>query len=225
MTTTTFFYPLTCTLTYGTQYTHSPVQLLEGIIRDRQHFVRSARKLIGDCSYLSVTELHKSGYPHLHIMFMPTRYYGDRKGTRYVNNSIRKLLKSYWLQGHLDVEMSGYKGKNLRSSISYATKYLSKTTSVRRLWARILEDCKNPNPRPDTPIGHEEYQSHFKEDPLLWLQWHSCNCVLHSHPTATFEGRSENCTFACPHPSFHRLKKLTWTRTFIDDVRLIYTQN
>ena len=218
-----FFYPLTCTLTYGNQNTRSPVQLLEGIIRDRSVFIRRARKLIGNCSYLSVTELHKSGYPHLHILFMPTRNFTDRPGTRYVNERIRRLLKSYRPAGFFDVESSGHKGNNPRSSISYATKYLSKTTSVRRLWARILDDCKTT--RPESSLGQDEFESHFKEDPLLWLQWHTCNCYLGTHPTATFEGRSENCTFACPHPAFHRIKKITWTRTFIDDVRLIYTQN
>ena len=151
---------------------------------------------------------------------MPQCNWQDRPGTRYVNERIRKLLKSYWPKGHLDVESSGYKGNNTRSAISYATKYLSKTASVRRLWARILDDCKTA--RPESTLGQDEFESHFKEDPTLWLQWHICNCVLHSHPSHTFEGRSENCTFACPHPKFHRLKKLTWTRTFVDDVRLIY---
>ena len=199
------FYPITITLTYGDQNDHSPIEFLERLIRDRSIFVRRVRQLIGNFSYLASTELHKSGYPHLHIIALSRKPIAHHRVAKYVDPRIRDLLKSYWPHGFCDVRMSGHKGTNAGSAIAYATKYLTKTASVKRLWARILDDGTY-QPTQDISIGLASSTGLHVRNNDLWIQWEICRCP--------------NTHLAdCPSPVPRKLKKITWTRTFITDVR------
>ena len=101
--------------------------------------------------------------------------------------------------------MSGYKGTNAGSAIAYATKYLTKTASVKRLWARILEDGTYAKPE-FAGTSEEPGMYRLTRDSELWIQWEICRCI-------------NNHLSKCPSPVPRKLKKITWTRTFITDVR------
>ena len=199
-------YPLFFTLTYANQdLPYGRGRILNKIVSDRGQFIRRLRKMGVDGSYLSGIEEHKSGVPHLHVLLLTCFDYRNPKHPRYVSDRWYMPLKSCWREGSIDIKVSG--SHHVSHQLGYILKYISKTGSARRLWARILFDPKVG------VVSQEDGSAYDKArgDETIWIKWYAYSCLT-EHIDNSAHGPQ------CPG-KWKKVKRLSWSRGFIEDVR------
>lgn len=155
-------------------------------------YVQRVRRTLDSCEYLKTYEIHKDGYPHIHILFIFSNLNYPYNNTRWLPDDVFKKLKSAWTHGLSDhqspTSLSGH------STLNYVLKYISKTSSSRHLWTRIL----TPDTNYTTPTNVDGY-------PIRPQRYSSYYTLL--VPTARFLDRTD-CRI-------QKIKLLTWSRNFI----------
>lgn len=99
-----------------------------------QNFYYQVKRRYKDGAFLYVIEDHKDGWPHVHaLIFLPAYYYERDK---YVRNSFRDEIKSYWPYGISDIQRP--KRNRTDSIISYSLKYSTKSSSSSYFYKRLF---------------------------------------------------------------------------------------
>lgn len=150
--------------------------------------------------YLRVFEPHRDGFPHIHLVVATRRNYST--GGIYVHDGFRSVVRSRWIHGLSDVQYA--KNQNASRVISYALKYLSKSTSSRHLWSRILD-----------------------ADPFD-RRYDDGGTVLYS-PYAGFHllyPRHDQCgLYSCRLGKPRKIKLMSWSRAFPTIMRALYRED
>lgn len=125
----TFIRHLFVTLTYARD---SPINLR----KDFNRYIQSFRRRTGiHIAYFRCVELQRDGTPHYHILIQYPSASVRVLNDRYFIGKYYRLLKSLWKFGLTDYQPPRAKGV---SKLTYIMKYLSKNTSTRTIWKKIL---------------------------------------------------------------------------------------
>ena len=129
---------------YFNRYVQKIRRIKRGIQRDT---------LYPDLAYLRVIERHKDGYPHIHVIFQAQRRLFDIYNARYLDSITHKRIKDRWPHGFSDIRPGD------KDSIFYALKYLTKNTTRKTIFKKILpkdgSELTSGNPRvKDSCISH-----------------------------------------------------------------------
>ena len=115
--------------------------------------------------YLHLTpipyEIHKDGYPHVHILFLFSNLTYPYNNTRWLPDNVFKKLKSAWTHGLSDHQSPTSRANH--SSLNYILKYVSKSASASHLWQRLLTPDSNYVPETNLngyPIQKTAYASY-----------------------------------------------------------------
>ena len=121
------FLTLTCP---GIDYRNSntPLQAYEEMQSNFHKLVRALKKRLGDFYYLKVTEKHKDGFPHMHILLC-----GQAIKSKLVKEYIDELWCRKYGMGYTWIEVIKH---GLRAGVSYITKYLTKAAQSGTRFAR-----------------------------------------------------------------------------------------
>ena len=111
------FLTLTCG---GREYrdTHTEIEAYEDMQKCFHKLIRALKKRFGDFFYLKVTEKHKDGYPHMHILLS-----GRSVMPQTILEAIEKLWRYKYGLGFVKLVVIR---KGFRAGIKYITKYLVK---------------------------------------------------------------------------------------------------
>jgi|GEM_PF-6381795 len=109
---------LTCP---GKEYraTHTPKEALEEMAVAWERLRKAMAKRWGKFHYLRVTEPHKDGFPHFHILIV-----GHAISGKEVLNQVRELWCDKYEMGNIDLQVLR---KGFGAGINYVMKYLTKT--------------------------------------------------------------------------------------------------
>ena len=124
-------------------------------------YVQRVRRATDYCEYLKAYEIHKDGYPHIHILFLFRNLNYPYNNTRWLPDNLFAKLKSAWTLGLSDHQSplanSDY------SALKYILKYVSKSTSASHLWSLLLVPSTDYSPLLNDngyPITSSKYASY-----------------------------------------------------------------
>lgn len=155
--------------------------------KDTNRYVQRVRRTIDACDYLKAYEIHKSGYPHCHILFIFKHYDYPSNNTRWLPTDVFSKLKSAWPHGLSDHQQplthSNY------GSLKYILKYTTKGSDS-HLWQKLLplsteitppnlNELGYPIKKPayakykflSTPVDRYLFYSTFKWNKIKLLTW------------------------------------------------------
>ena len=178
------------TLTYSRNKNIRDTWLSVNLTANR--YVQRVRRTLDSCEYLKTYEIHKDGYPHIHILFLFRNLNYPDDNSRWLPDDVFSKLKSAWLHGLSDHQSpTSYSS---HSSLKYVLKYISKTSSARHLWTQIL----TPSPDYQTPTNENGY-------PIRLPRYSSYKTLL--VPKSRLLDRTD-CRI-------QKIKLLTWSRQFV----------
>ena len=154
-------------------------------------YVQRVRRTIDYCEYVKAYEIHKDGYPHVHILFIFRNFRYNSNHTRWLPDTIFAKLKSAWTLGLSD-HQSPTSSSN-HSGLSYILKYLSKSSSANHLWSKILT--------PDTSYSPTLNENGY---PILMKSYAGYALII----------VPSDVTLTQCNLKYHKIKLLTWSRKF-----------
>ncbi len=154
--------------------------------------MQRVRRTLDNCQYLKAYEIHKDGYPHIHILFLFGNLSYPDNHTRWLPDNVFSKLKSAWTLGLSDHQSPTSRTHN--STLNYILKYISKTTSANHLWCQIL----TPDSNYETPTNENGY-------PISASKYAAFKTLMIPD--------SQNL-IVC-HYKLKKIKLLTWSRQFV----------
>ena len=155
-------------------------------------YVQRVRRTIDHCEYLKTYEIHKDGYPHIHILFIFSNLNYPDDHSRWLPDDVFSKLKHAWVHGLSDHQSPSSHSNH--STLSYVLKYISKTSSAQHLWRRIL-----------TPNADYQPATNVNGYPITVTRYASYKTLL--VPTAKLLDRTD-CRI-------QKIKLITWSRGFV----------
>lgn len=115
------FLTLTCP---GKAYRNqrSPRKAYDHMVKAFDKLMRALKKRLGTFYYFRVRELHKSGYPHLHVLLV-----GINIAPTNILGMIKKLWRKKYGMGYVKLN-ARKESQTLKGAINYITKYMTKCT-------------------------------------------------------------------------------------------------
>jgi hypothetical protein len=112
---------------------HTPEQVLEIMQKNFNKLMTNIRRVYGDVDYFRVTEKHKSGYPHFHVLFV---------GLSIRPWSFKKFIERLW---RVKYGMGFIKAKviyDFDHGVNYLCKYLTKSMEAIKKHQRIFSSSR-----------------------------------------------------------------------------------
>ncbi len=155
-------------------------------------YVQRVRRTLDSCEYLKTYEVHKDGYPHIHILFIFSNLNYPDNHSRWLPDNVFKKLKSAWTHGLSDHQSPT--SSTDYSALSYILKYVAKTSSSTHLWRLLLSSNQVSVPE----LNANGYPIHLKK----YAGYHYVPiCFIHRLDRTDFK--------------IKKIKLISWSRNFI----------
>lgn len=161
------------------------------INKDTNRYVQRVRRTIDACDYLKAYEVHQSGHPHTHILFIFKHYDYPSNNSRWLPTDVFKKLKSAWIHGLSDHQQP--LTSSSFGSLKYILKYVSKGSDS-KLWQNLLPFSGEIPPPITNELGYPIKKPAYAKFKLLSDQ--QDQTLLYS----TFK--------------WNKIKLLSWSRNF-----------